>query len=192
MKGVKTLPLGLAALALLVGAAWLFTRAPNRDRDLGIQRGQGPWAPEKAHLRSRLSSFDIPLMESSAPVHRDAYLLLVVRGEELEIPNRIGHGDGFLSVLHTHDTTGVIHLESPVDRPFTLGDFFDTWGVRLSSRCLGGYCNNSREQLAVFVDGTKWSGSPRSVALQQGLTIVLAYGSRGSLPSPIPSENPFT
>jgi hypothetical protein len=29
--------------------------------------------------------------------------------------------------LHTHDTTGKLHVESPVERDFTLGDFFTVW-----------------------------------------------------------------
>jgi hypothetical protein len=30
--------------------------------------------------------------------------------------------------LHTHAADGVIHIESPVQRAYTLGDFFYEWG----------------------------------------------------------------
>jgi hypothetical protein len=35
--------------------------------------------------------------------------------------------------LHTHDDTGVIHIESPENRTFILGKFFDIWGENLSN-----------------------------------------------------------
>jgi hypothetical protein len=34
------------------------------------------------------------------------------------------------SPLHTHDTSGIIHVESPTVRSFTLGEFVDLWGGR--------------------------------------------------------------
>ena len=36
------------------------------------------------------------------------------------------------SWLHTHASDGIIHIESPVKRTFTLGDFFDLWSQPLS------------------------------------------------------------
>src|SRR5205823_14298698 len=33
----------------------------------------------------------------------------------------------FISPLHTHDATGVVHVESPTIETFTLGQFFDVW-----------------------------------------------------------------
>jgi hypothetical protein len=46
------------------------------------------------------------------------------------------------SPIHTHDTSGIVHIESPTVRPFTLGQFFDVWGVRFTSDCIGGDCNS--------------------------------------------------
>ena len=39
--------------------------------------------------------------------------------------------------LHTHDSTGVVHIESPVQRGYTLGQFFDVWGRPLSATQVG-------------------------------------------------------
>jgi sulfur carrier protein ThiS len=33
-----------------------------------------------------------------------------------------------MSPLHTHDGTGTIHVESSVNRDYTLGEFLDVWG----------------------------------------------------------------
>jgi hypothetical protein len=46
------------------------------------------------------------------------------------VPANIGIDEqaGYLTSLHTHDATGIIHVESPTRRSFNLGDFFDVWG----------------------------------------------------------------
>ena len=46
------------------------------------------------------------------------------------VPANIGipQGGGCLYWVHTHDGRGYIHIESPVKRAFTLGEFFDIWG----------------------------------------------------------------
>jgi hypothetical protein len=33
-----------------------------------------------------------------------------------------------MAPLHTHDTSGTIHVESNTNRPYTLGQFLDIWG----------------------------------------------------------------
>jgi len=39
--------------------------------------------------------------------------------------------------LHTHAADGIIHTESPVERTYTLGDFFDIWGQPLGRHQVG-------------------------------------------------------
>ncbi len=33
-----------------------------------------------------------------------------------------------MAPLHTHDTSGIIHVESNTVRPYTLGEFLNIWG----------------------------------------------------------------
>jgi hypothetical protein len=33
-----------------------------------------------------------------------------------------------MAPLHTHDASGIIHVESSVKRNYTLGEFLNTWG----------------------------------------------------------------
>jgi len=40
--------------------------------------------------------------------------------------------------LHTHDSTGIIHVEAPVPGTFTLGQFFDIWGEPLTPTNVAG------------------------------------------------------
>ena len=48
--------------------------------------------------------------------------------EGMDIPKNIGISPGCFMPLHTHDTTGWIHLESSTPREFTLRQFFEIWG----------------------------------------------------------------
>lgn len=39
-----------------------------------------------------------------------------------------------MAPLHTHDSSGIIHVESSVNRNYTLGEFFQTWGLDLGGK----------------------------------------------------------
>jgi hypothetical protein len=63
--------------------------------------------------------------------------------------------------LHTHVPDGVIHIESPVRRGFTLGDFFDEWGLPLSTDQVG----PAKGRVTAFYDGKVYQGNPRDIPL---------------------------
>ena len=90
------------------------------------------------------------------------------------------------SPIHTHSASGLIHIEP--DRPgtYTLGEFFDEWGVRLNSSCIGGYCTGNGKELRVFVDGRRVSGDPRSIVLTNRQEIAVVFGGPGDFGS-VPS-----
>ncbi|MCU1449172.1 MAG: hypothetical protein JWP02_1342 [Acidimicrobiales bacterium] len=44
-----------------------------------------------------------------------------------------------ISPLHTHDESGVLHVENDKERQITLGQLFTEWGVRFNDQCVGGY-----------------------------------------------------
>jgi hypothetical protein len=157
----------------------------------GIQTGPPPWPPELADLRQRLQILGLPASPSmSANLHNHDLLQIFVHGKPVEVPQSIGINPtaGFLTSLHTHDNSGIIHVESPTVENFTLGQFFDVWGVRLSPTCIGGLCNSGQNQLRAYVDGKPWSGDPRAIPLKQHEDIVLTYGTQAEQPNPIPSD----
>lgn len=55
----------------------------------------------------------------------------------------------YMSPLHTHDTSGVIHVESTANRVYTLGEFFDVWGVQFNETCIFDRCSNSNTVMLV-------------------------------------------
>lgn len=156
----------------------------------GIQITPAPWAPEYAHLQQRLQVLGLPASASmAANLHHHDLLQIYVDGKPVTVPAQVGIDEqaGYLTSLHTHDTSGIIHVESPEQRSFTLGEFFDVWGVRLSATCVGSYCPDGNSTLRAFVNGTPYTGDPRTISLTQHEDIVLAYGTSAQLPDPIPS-----
>jgi hypothetical protein len=63
--------------------------------------------------------------------------------------------------LHVHAQDGVIHIESPSVRAYTLGQFFDLWRQPLSATQVG----PAPGPITVFVDGQPYHGDPAGIAL---------------------------
>lgn len=160
----------------------------------GIQTGEAPWVAETIHLRERLKDIGLPaLAEEGTVLHIHQHLDIFVDSKSVAVPEDIGINQGaqFISPLHVHDLTGVIHVESPTVQTFTLGQFFDVWGVKLTNDCIGGYCTSGDKTLKVFVNGALYSGNPRDLTLEAHQEIFMAYGTSGQLPSPIPASYAF-
>src|SRR5947209_789939 len=65
--------------------------------------------------------------------HIHSHLAIFVNGAERVVPAGVGIDDSTcIYWLHTHDESGVLHVESPDSRVFTLGNFFAVWHQPLS------------------------------------------------------------
>ena len=175
-----------AVLGCLIILVWMLTANGESAQTIsaaanlpGIQTGTAPWLPEIDNLLSRLKAINLPaLYEEGNVLHIHQHLDILVNSKPVTVPAGIGINAGarFISPLHTHDVSGVIHVESDVTRDFTLGQFFDVWGVRLSKDCVGGYCVKGADTLRVFVNGKAVSGDPRSLVLREHQEIAVVYG----------------
>ena len=86
--------------------------------------------------------------------------------------------------LHTQDTSGVIHVESPVPRSYTLGELFDIWGEPLGETQVG----PDRGRVTALVDGTPFGGDPRDIRLDRHTVLQLDVGAVVSFqPSSFPA-----
>lgn len=74
--------------------------------------------------------------------------------------------------LHTHSADGIIHTESPTQRMYTLGDFFDLWGQPLSRQRVG----PSHGHVTALFDGRVFTGEPRQIPLLAHAQIQLEVG----------------
>jgi hypothetical protein len=84
--------------------------------------------------------------------------------------------------LHTHDRTGVIHMEAPAPQTFTLGQFFDLWGQPLTATRIV-KLGVPAGQLAVFVDGQPYPGDPRQIVLKAHTQVVIEIGKQVAVPT---------
>jgi hypothetical protein len=192
----------LAVLALLAGIGGLAVSVAGRSGPAatgagalaGLQTGPAPWGPDTADLAERLRAIGLPPLSPAegTAVHIHQHLDLYVDGGKVAVPAGIGIDPavGF-APLHTHDASGVIHVESPTVRTYTLGQFFAVWGVRFTPSCLGGYCAGGERRLRVYVNGAAYRGDPTTLPLAPHEELVVAFGTAAQLPSPIPSAYRF-
>jgi hypothetical protein len=83
----------------------------------------------------------------------------------------IGSGSCFYW-LHTHAADGIIHIESPVVRTYTLGDFFDEWGQPLGPDQAG----PAHGKVTVIINGKVFTGDPRDAPLGSHENLQLDVG----------------
>lgn len=156
----------------------------------GLQMSLLPWFPEIEHLKERLGAIGLlALKEEGTALHTHQHIDIYINGKHTDVPADIGVNEkaGFISPIHVHDETNIIHVESPTVQKFTLGQFFDVWGVRFSDACIGGYCSDTESKLKVFVNGKEVLNSFRDIELIPHEEIVVIYGKEKDVPSPIPS-----
>ncbi|MFY9720772.1 MAG: hypothetical protein WAK16_14120, partial [Candidatus Cybelea sp.] len=84
---------------------------------------------------------------------------------------------GCLYWIHTHDGSGVIHLEAPdlappQGGPYTLGMLFDIWGQPLQPDDVAGL----KGTVTTYVNGEKYAGDLRTIPLLSHQQIVLEIG----------------
>jgi hypothetical protein len=108
-----------------------------------------------------------------------------VNGKKVKIPALVGinPGAGYLTELHTHDDSGVIHIEAQKSRDFTVGQFFSEWAVHLDAHSIGGY-----NGLKWYLDGKRQTGNPQTLILKPHQEIAFVVGKP---PAKIPSSYAF-
>jgi hypothetical protein len=119
--------------------------------------------------------------------HIHTHLTVFVNGQQRQVPAAIGIlgavaqqtpvgpfiGSGTcFYFLHTHAADGIIHIESPVQRTYTLGDFFDVWGQPLSSDQAG----PAKGKVTVIINGKVYTGNPRNAPLGSHENLQLEVG----------------
>jgi hypothetical protein len=106
--------------------------------------------------------------------HYHAHLELLKDGRQVKVPALIGIDlqHQCLYWLHTHDATGIVHIESPDTRTYTLGQFFDVWRQPLSATKAASLSG----KLKVFVGNRQVSGDPRAIVLKSHELITIETG----------------
>jgi len=184
---------GVAAIAIVVLLFTLMSgggsAAIDQGKLVGLQTGPAPWNAGVDHLPDRLKPAGLHQLGAEGEViHIHQHMDIYVNGKRVKIPTGIGIYDGqFLTELHTHDATGLLHVESPKKGTFTLGQFFAAWGVRLDNDCIGGYCR-PETPWRIYVDGAEYTGDPGALQLKKHQEIAIVIGTP---PKTVPSSFRF-
>jgi hypothetical protein len=125
--------------------------------------------------------------------HIHAHLSIFVNGQLMYIPPQIGIiPEKCIYWLHTHDESGIVHIESPIKADFTLGQFFDLWKTKLNNPQMFDNIFNEKgsNMPQIYVNGNKLPTGTnyRDVKLHAHDEILLIYG---TLPANIPSKYDF-
>ena len=110
--------------------------------------------------------------------HEHAHLTILIRGEIKTVPAFVGITATQICWLHTHDTSGIIHIEAGDDRTFTLADFFAVWRQALSQAAIDGDRVGTGESIQVTVNQQPYAGAPETIVLKEHQDIVLQLGPR--------------
>jgi len=148
----------------------------------GLQTTAPPWKPEYAHLSQRIKEMGLP-EPGNEKFHIHAMLHIYKDGLLIPVPADVGidTSKNIETSLHTHDVTGVIHMEAPHRVPFTLGDFFKVWGVKLGPEQVGNLHGYGGNALHFYVNGKPLT-NPAAYLLHRGDSIVIGYGPVNSFP----------
>jgi hypothetical protein len=174
----------LIAVALLLTAC-SSSSTPKAATKLALNTGNAPW-PDPDRVPDRVAAAGLPHSATEfLTIHYHAHLDVFVNGTSQPVAASIGRVDqSFFSPLHTHATSGLIHIEAASDERFTLGMLFTEWGVRLTDTCVGGYCRPATT-IKAYVDGKATSTPLPTILLKKGEEIALVIGLP---PAQIPSS----
>lgn len=134
---------------------------------------------------ARIKESGLPeLSEEAFVVHEHAHLDVVINGQPVLVPANIGiNGRSGISPMHTHDDSGIVHIEAEEPDNFTIGQLFTEWGVKLTSDCIATFCTDDANQLLAFVNGAP-TPDPSAIPISQHAEIYVWYGPRGTTPTP--------
>jgi hypothetical protein len=161
------------AIFVLIAVAVLSFVAFNRI-DAGLKSG---------NTTPPANAIPCDLLEHTQ-VHYHAELQILNAGAPVTIPTDVGRTDACYYWLHLHTgEPGIIHVEAPDDRTFTLGQFFQVWSLwsgqkeLIDSRHVSTISLSSSQRLAVYVDtgdgAQAYTGDPGDIVLKEHEVITL-------------------
>jgi hypothetical protein len=134
--------------------------------------------------------------------HVHAYVGIIVDGKQVALPDAIGlkdpapATDGFIDsakcfyYIHTHDASGVVHVEVPQNLPYTatpykFGDLLDVWGLSANKEHFGPfhgkiriYVGNVPLKETLVTKYAPYTKTLRSIKLRSHEVIWIVIGKR--------------
>jgi hypothetical protein len=164
------LPIAVGGILVVVAIVMFIIFATNNKTGNGIQPAAG-----------------IPCDQlEQTQVHYHAALQILYEGNPVNIPSDVGRLSTCFYWLHVHaESPGAIHIESPKNRTFTLGDFFKVWAVSkgtpepLDATHVSAITLTPDQKLVMYVDlgdgkgPQPYTGDPAAIVLKSHEVITL-------------------
>ena len=149
----------------------------------------GTWSYLAFFIHSPPLIDGIPCGLEGTVMHIHSHLDIFINGQPYTIPAGVGIIPyKCLYWMHTHDSSGVVHVESPTQMDFTLGKFFDIWGKAFNNTQIFDYRAGSSNPLIVYVNGQSAGGNYRDIVFHEHEEIAIVYGTP---PAQIPASYDF-
>lgn len=181
---------GVLVAALVGGLTWLGlsksnNSTPNTPTDVTANSLAAPWGGLTGQSVDGVSA----QTSEQLAYHIHSHLAIYVNGTQKAVPAGIGivqpwqteqlqdgstfiAGGGKIYYLHTHDSTGVLHVESPNQGTYTLGQVFAEWNQPLSETQVG----PATGSVIAYLNGQKYTGDPSQIQLTPHAVIQLDVG----------------
>ncbi|HEY0755431.1 MAG TPA: hypothetical protein VGD98_15850 [Ktedonobacteraceae bacterium] len=173
-------------IAVVAGGTWLIVRQ--------YTSGAANTAAPQGSYQEAIFNTNYPPVDSvycdqleGSIEHVHAYITMFINGQPSPLPANLGIAQASTGTstcyywLHTHDASGVLHIESPVNEVFTFGQLRDEWDQQFVSL---GFAPELllTSGWTIWVNGQKYNGSLSSVPLAAHNIITLAYNSPKAKP----------
>jgi len=112
---------------------------------------------------------------SNENYHIHTLLSIYRNGQRLAMPDMIGRS-GCTYELHTHDASGVVHIETDVPKRFKLSQYFSLWRQPFTSTNVAGLTGPFRYYLVENGKLTRYTGDPMALELTAYREIVILTG----------------
>jgi hypothetical protein len=191
--------LGLSALVLVVAAgvvAFALVQGKGQAQRISFV-GVHPYTGKAPPVATSGQPIDgiLCLGSEQLAMHIHQHIDVVINGKIEDPPPYIGFAAGgkCLYWIHVHaDYPGVIHVESPNNATYSLGDYLDIWAATPTNLAKGIQVSHavlkvieSRNPDRVIVDGKAYGGDVRAIPLKPHTLITLEYG------KPYVAQQPF-
>lgn len=172
---------------------WKAVGALPKPVAYGSTTATPPWpAPANASAGAKAAGLKMASMEGSVS-HFHVHLDVIVNGKAVPVPANLGidRTTQQLSEMHTHDGSGVLHIEAPTHRRYVLGEIFNEWNVQLGPGGIGGLKTGGGKTLTAYVDGKRVTGDPAAIELTPHREIALVYGDAANASVKVPKSYDF-
>jgi hypothetical protein len=134
----------------------------------------GTFDSPPANVRQTAAEAGIKVLGSEGTlVHFHARVQIIDGNGQLLIPANLGIGNGYITELHTHDESGILHIEAASAGTWRLGQFFTEWGHPISRQGIAPLTVPAGSTMHVFVNGVETNADPATIVLDDHMDIAI-------------------